>query len=385
MMNIGLSTAQKMELYELLHTSHRLHIRLQLMDLNHKYIGDLSPMFMEGTVDIDSTADITRSTSLTLFDQTRSLQLASDDPDEGAAFPSRMIQIWYCVGNIKGTKWYEIPIFTGPVTKADRDGFVLSVECVGKEILGMNAVWTARTWKKGWNKVALAVAMLREMGGETKFDVIKDSKATSPKQIAIVRGGVGPYNRAKALGRSLGLHTFYDGRGYFRIRRYPSKPSWTFSSAWTADDPQVSFNIDELINAVEITGAKPKGAKKPVSWRGIAPAAHPLSPQSLARGGVPQYKPYVEQNSDLRTVAECKEYGETILRNGLLQGIDMSFECFPVPLLEEGDILALGTDTYSTSTRLQQATIPLKAGEFMSVGFNKKVKPSKLSRRLRRA
>lgn len=384
MINLGLSVYQKAVLYNLLMSSHRVAIKLQLMDLDHRGIGDISAMFVDGSVDIDTSSDVTRSASLTLFDKSRSLQLAPDDPDEGAAFPTRMIGITYCVGSLDDSTWFEIPIFTGPVTKVDRDGVVLSIECMGKEILSMSAMWNSKSYKKGWNKVQLMRNIMSTLAGETRFDLLGDTKVTTGAATNIQRGGVGPWMHVKRLSGSMGVHAFYDGRGALRVRRFPATAQWSFSPRWVSSDPQVSISIDELINAVEITGAKPKGAKKPVSWKAVADTNHALSPASLSRGGVGGFKPYIEQNTDLTTTAACREYAETILRNGLLQAIDMSFESFLVPGLEENDIIALSTDTFSTDTRLQKSTIPLAVGEYMSIGFNKRVRPSKLNRRLRR-
>jgi hypothetical protein len=382
MINLGLNATDLRYLNNLLMTGYWLRTKVVVMDLNHSGIGDISHNFLSGSVTIDTTSDVTRTLSMDLVDFTRALQLAPDDPDDGVAFPTRMVQVYYGVGSPTGSRWFDIPVFCGPVTKADRDGVLLHIEAQGKESLGMSGLWTAKTYKKGWNKISLLKAIMA-LSGETRFDTVT-TKALTGKPLTLARGGAGPWNHAKRLAAGMGLQAFYDGRGYLRVRSRPGTPNWVFNENWISEDPQTSFNIEELINAVEITGAKPKGRKKPVSYKVVAAPAHPLSPRSLARGGVDQYRPYIEQNTDLKTVGECKSYGDTVLRNGLLQSVDAAFPALVVPGLEEDDLIRLQTDTFTTDFRLKQATIPLVCGEYMSIGYTKSVRPSKLSRRLRR-
>jgi hypothetical protein len=60
-----------------------------------------------------------------------------------------------------------------------------------------------------------------------------------------------------------------------------------------------------------------------------------------------------------------------------MESVSVSFECLPVPFLEEGDMVAIQTPDYRLSFRLVQYTIPLAAADSMSVGFLKRVKPKK--------
>lgn len=383
MLNLGLTHLQTMDLYDVLRNSHLMRVRLSVLDLDHRYIGDMSRSLLTGAVQIDTTSGITRSMNLQLLDTSRSIQLAPDDPDEGAAYPSRMVQATYMVSRPGSRTWYSIPTFTGPVDKAERDGAVLNLACLGKESLSNSSLWTAKTYRKGWRKTDLIRSIMGGLAGETKFD-LPTTRAVTGTQTVLKRGDKSPWEWTKQIAASMGMHAFYDGRGYLRVRSRPVHPVWTFNDYWISDDPQISFDLEGFYNAVEVTGYTPKGKKKPISAKVVAPASHPLSPTALGRGGVPRYLPRIESNTDLKSVAACKDYAEKLLRQGLLQGVTATFPAKVVPFLEEFDLLSVSPSAFDSSSYLTNATIPLIAGEYMSLGYNKPVKPSRLSRRLRR-
>lgn len=385
MLNLHLTYAEQIELFNLLHSSHRLRVGIYCMDLSHRYIGNLTPTFLDGSVSIDVDADVTRSASLSLLDISRSIQLAPDDPDDGAAFPTRMLQIVYGVGRPDASRWYDIPIFTGPVSKADRNGAVLSVECLGKESLSSSAIWTAKTYKPRWNKMLLIQNLMSTMAGETRFDLARSTHTTSTKTVINRDTGSSLWQWTRNIANSMAMQAFYDGRGYLRVRPRPVVPVWLFDGNFITGEAQTSFNFDTLYNAVEVTGGTPKGKKKPLTYKAVAASSHPLSPVSLGVNGVPRYIPMIVQNTDLKKAAQLKAFGDQLLRDGLLQAVDASFPSFVIPHIEEDDMYSLRTHTFSTDARVRKATIPLQCDDYMSVGYTKRLKPRKLTRALRRA
>lgn len=384
MLTAGLSTAQQQALTTLLRSSHQITVSLEVLDLNHQGLGSISNQLLSGSVSIDASAEVTRSMTLDLLDVGRSLQLGPDDPDDGAAFPTRMIQCTYRVRD-SSVGWISLPVFTGPVSKIDRDGVILRIECLGKESLSQASLWSAKTFAAKWNKGSLIRSMMAVLAGETRFD-FEPVTATTAAPTVVQRGenGASVWAWARKIANSIGMQIFYDGRGYLRLRKLPNKPVWTFTENWYVDNPQTTFTLDNVINAVEVTGGTPRGAKKPVSYRAVAPATHPLSPAQLGRGGVPRYLPSIVQNTDLMTSAQAKAYGDTVLANGLLQGVDSTFDALVIPHLEESDLVSLRTDSFASDFRLRQATIPLLCSDTMSIGYQKNVRPARLSRTLRR-
>lgn len=416
MIALDLDPNQMRELLLLLRTNHALRIGVTMLDLNHKSLGSISTRFISGSLDIDADADVTRSLKLDLLDADRGLNLDKESPNDGAVFIDRMVSVTYGVGRLDRTVWYDIPIFTGPITKVDRDGVVVSIEAQGKEAVSEDNPWRAKSWKPGGLKTALIRAILATTG-ETRFK-FESSKAKVPVRVAIetrkdgkdkdkkpekvrkiIRFALGrdatPFNLAKSVASGMGMQLFYDARGVARLRRKPSKSVFTFNGSNMMSIPQVGYSIENVVNAVEVVGTKkPPSSKnqkdkktkpkaKKFSVRVVAPRNHPLSPWSLARGGVPRYLPKFIEDSSIKTVAEANAVAKRELNSALVETVDASFEAFPNPLLEEGDPYTIDLPSYYGTASIKKLTLPLQPGQGMSVGYTRRVKPSRLARKTR--
>ncbi len=390
MMGLGLSSQEQMELNVLLYTSHRVWVQLQILDLNHNFIGDISKSMLSGEVTIDSTSDVQRQLNLVLFDPNRSIQLDPNDPRLGTAYPTRMIRAIYNIGRVDGTKWFSIPVFTGPVNKVDRDGVAISIECLGKEILSNGGMWSSKSYANGWLKIDLIRDLLGNTGGERFMDFINNTSRITAN-VGIDRADNTVWGYCRWLANTMGLQMFYDGRGYARIRPRPTSPVLTLSSRMMQGDPQIGYDLQNLVNAVEITGGTPRGAKKPLIAKAVADAAHPLSPQSLGRlngAGVliPKYYPLIEENADYLTQAAVNSRAQEILNDGLLQAVEVAATCVVIPHFEEDDMIGFQTNKYTGAERIKKVTIPLTVDSGpMSLGYNMNVRPSRLASSLRRA
>lgn len=382
MINLGLRASEQRELNSLLLTSHAIRINVQMLDLNHGYIGSISRRFLGGSVNIDTTASVTRSLKMELLDPDHSLNLDPTNPNVGAMYMDRMIAVDYGVGRLDGSLWFDIPVFTGPVTKVDRDGVVLNVEAQGKDILSKDNVWNAKTYGKGWARSSLIASIMRDLAGE-RFMRFTHNGSKTARQTVIDREK-SPIVVSRTLARGGRQDLFYDGDGYLRLRNWSSTPVWTFDGNSLLSDPQVGYQLDEVFNAVEVTGGTPKGKKKAIFHREVAQASHPLSPVSLARGGIPRYIPHIINDTSIIKQKDAQLLAQRALAQGLLQSVEASFNAFVIPYLEEGDTFTVSTDKYYGQATVRQATIPLQPGEPMSMGYLRRVKPSRLSRKLRR-
>lgn len=416
MIDMHLRKAELLELLDLLQTSHALRIGVTVLDLNHKSLGSISDRFISGSVDIDADADITRSLKIDLLDYDRSLNFDKENPNAGAVFIDRMISVTYGVGRLDGSRWYDVPVFTGPITKVDRDGIVVSVEAQGKEAVSSDNPWKARSFKPGGLKTSIIRAVLAATG-ETKFKFEK-SKAKMPVRTAVitvkdgkdkdkkpdkkrvrVRDGVSrdntPFGYARTIANGMGMRLFYDGRGVARLRRQPGRAVVVFNEKNMMSVPQVGYTIANVVNAVEVVGSKKVKTKnkkdkpaatvdKKFTVRVVAPKNHPLSAQSLARGGVPRYLPKFIEDSSIKTVKEANAVARRELKVSMQETIDASFVAFPNPLLEEGDPYRVKLSSYEANATVRKLTLPLQPGSGMSVGYTRRVKPSKLSRKVRR-
>lgn len=383
------------DLKSLLCTAYRLRIEIDLMDTDHNHLGSINNRLLDGAVDVDAAAEITRSLKLDLLDLNSSLHLDKGNPAEGSMFLNRMIRIRYCVGRPDNSKWYEIPIFTGPITKINRNGVVLSIECQGKESLADENAWFARSWKKGYLRSKL-IKLIMIGAGETRFVFVNATSKTGDS--TNLKRDNSPFKLAKKIASAMNCLLFYDGSGTLILRRKSRKSMWTFNGKFRTTVPQVSYDLGSFWNAVHVKGGTPKGRKKgkkenddknkkkkekQKTARVVAPRAHPLSPFSLRRNGKPRYVWTEVEDDSLKTRKECVRFGKTILAQGLVQAVDVSFNSLPVPMMEENDPFTVVSDRYTGAALAKKFTITLTPGE-MSVGYNRKVKPSRLSRKLLR-
>jgi hypothetical protein len=309
-----------------------------------------------------------------------------NNPNDGVVFLDRMIRTWYCVGRLDGTRWYEIPVFTGPITKVDKDSYLLSVECTGKEVLGQDALRRPKTYHKGWKRTQLIKTIMGDLAGEQFMRVSSGGGKTAAPVVVAGQDEITPFAASKKLGADAHMDVFYNALGQLIVRDRRLKHKFKWTDARVQDAPQASYNFDEFYNAVEVTGSKPKHAKKPVSFLAVAPRKHPLSPQSLKRDDTPRYRTLRIQDDKLKTVHECRRKAEAMLKHGLVEAIDASFSVAGVlPMIEEYDVTLLDTEEFTGAVSCKQATIPLVVDDVMSFGYNKNVRPHHLARHIRRA
>lgn len=365
MINLGLSYAERVSLYNLLRSSHRISISASLMDLNNNRLADLSSVFMDGQVNVDAGAEITRSASLAFYDPNHKMGLDSESPANGALYLDRQISVYYCVQTVDRKKQYVVPVFRGPVTKIDRDWAMVSVECQGKDIFGLGGVWKPKSYKKGAFRTSVIKDILRNVMGEIQYQV-PDLTYRLPKDLAMGTESK-PWLVAKSLARGMGYQLFFDGRGVAVMRPYPRTAAWTFRDDAGGDvlsKPQVGYDVDNLINAVRVIGVQTKGKKKlPLVYVKYAPASHPLNPWKLGRNGVPRMIFEEIKDDGINTKAEAAALASARLERGLLEPVTVSFDMLPNPLLEESDVFRLETDEFNTPGTVQKMTIPLTASK----------------------
>lgn len=385
MMTRGLSAAERRALITTLGRTHRVRVRCTTLDLAGAALSDLTPYLLDGQVDVDSTADVTRSQTLTLSDPNRALPFDSDHPADTSLFLDCMIRSTYSV--LVGDEWVSIPVFTGPVSKLDRNGDQVTVECQGKEVLAMGASWAPLTLPKGMKKTDAIRRILAERAGETSFD-IPDLPARLPKPISLGRASV-PWKVARSIARSMNHQLYYDGSGTCRLRTHPGTVGFTFTGRdHVTSAPQISYSGD-VVNAAYVFGAIPKGSKTHVHAVAVAPRNHPLSPQRLGRNGVPRYllrNGDTIQDDQIKTVAEAQARANQDVRDGLLQAVEVSFDSKPLPFFDPGDLCHVTTDDLSVTFRLQQFSLPLGGSDSagMSVGYHKRTTVRPIRRRRRK-
>jgi hypothetical protein len=367
----GLSAAQWRTLTATLAGPHRLRVRAQLLDLNRQHLASLTPLFLDGQIDIDLHADVVRRATVVLNDPRRALPFDSDSPAVGALWFDRMIRIAYDVWT-DSYGWLTLVPFTGPVVGLARDGRQVTATCDGMERLAMGNAWTVLALNKGMRKTNAIRRIMAELTGETRFD-IPDLPATLPHPVTLRPDDV-PWLQATELARSMDRQLFYTGEGILALRRHPRHVAFEFTGrAHVLSNPQVAAPAD-FANAARVIGHDPKGPKRQLVAQAVA--AGQLSPARLGRNGVGRHLMAGGATiaaDKAKTRAEIRARAERELEDALRQPVQVSFDALPGPgaFLDPGDKCRVRIDEGAVTFRFAQASMPLNIanGQGMTVGY----------------
>lgn len=387
MLHLGLSAAEKASFEQLLCSHHRIVVQLVIMDLDHNERTEVTNRLLDGQVTVDSSAEVTRSLDLDLLDPHGALHLDSNSPDNGAMFADRMMHVRYNVINPAGTWRVNVPVFTGPITRLERNGAALRVEAQGKESFGLTMPWQTKTFASGYRTTQAIIEILRNVMGENKISVpTRDNRLPRNLSVGTTTDKDGnrhtsdsPWIVAKKLAASMGQHLYFDGNGTAVMRPLPEHVVFTFRDGpggALKSKPTAGFNIDETINAVEVFGKQPekKTGKKQPHARAIAARSDPLSPWNLGRSNAPRYLPIIIEDDSITSNADALTRAQTELRRGLRSSVDVAYDALVIPHLEELDVVRLNTGTYASTHTLRRFAIPLTAAGTATVGYVRNVK-----------
>lgn len=382
MLSLGLTTADQKLFEQSLITGYNLKITIQVLDLNHTYLADLSKRLLDGQVNYSFAELISYSATLSLLDPDNAIGFDTDSPADNALYADRMIKIVYSVWSQKLPKWVDVPIFCGPVTKVTRDDSIVSVECQGKESLVSEPTlaWKAKTYAKGTLLTSLVKDVMTNYNGESKYDLPGWTTKTTRAYSLLRESVVWPFVKAVVGSQSV-RQVYYDGRGVLKMRSTPTVPNFTFTEAHLLSVPKLDYNSQDIRNTALVKGATPDGKPQIISARYL-PAAHPFSPQSLARGGKARYLVEVVDDSNIATQAAADSTAQSTVNSLGSSNVGFDFDSFPIPHLEPGDLMTLKTSDYSINLRVTEFSIPLKTGSPQSNGIIRKLASNKA--RLRR-
>lgn len=389
MIDLGLTHAERRAYHRALRHSRLMAIKVTIRDQNEKPVGELTTRVLEGSVEVDCSGQIKRRLDLRLLDPYGRLHLSGRSPAPTALFFDRFISVERLDYVAELDEWVECPVFWGPLTRFERQGALVAIEALGKEILALEPAVVWRHFKR--RKGTLATQAIRDilaLAGETRFDLPELPGERLPHRLGLTRHDEA-WPRAKRIAKSIDRQMFYDGRGRVRLRNFPQKPCFEF---WAIEadgapaptvigDPVVTYDREILRNVAEVLGRPPKGKRKK-RIRGVARAKrrNPLSPHSLARNDVPLHLVITHENDKIRRRPRARTIARRLLRNHLKLGVHPSFSCLPVPHLEENDVVQLVTRDTTFTFRLRSFSIPLTAEAPMTIG----VLPEQPVRRARR-
>lgn len=405
MISLGLSAADQAAFESTLAQSHRIRTTARIHDRDEKPIHTFSGAILSGAVQVDMSATTSqlgfaegtrrgsgaiRTLDLTVLLPRKDQSWLPGEPSTEAAFADNFISVLYGVwveDLSSGAGWVDVPVFWGPITGIHRDGDQVTIQGSGKEVLAQDPVllWHPITVRKGTRRTAAIRAMLEAMG-ERRFDLphfpskmINTWSMDRHAEAWMVAGDIARYGN---------WQLFYDGRGRARVREYPQNRIWTWRSGGNGtlvSKPKISYDISATRNVVEVIGSPPSGPSKQIRTESRPSSSHPLSPWNLRRNGVRRNVVHVEDGAQVNTRKEAQDLGDRMLSQLITSTVTVEFDTLPIPHLEEGDRVAVVVgDTYASGPQrtvegqtiefsLLKFTLPLVAGEPMSIGLNRRV------------
>jgi hypothetical protein len=369
MLTMGLSAAERAAFEHALRHSHTRRIDVEVLTLNGDVLSQLTPVLIDGQVNCDMDAEVTRSATLTFLDPRHALNFDTDSPDEGALYADRMIRIRYGVYVEKLSRYVFVPVFTGPITGLSREGVTVTVEAQGKESLLRGTLWEPLTLRKGLQVTAALRALIRDRGGERSLSIPGifnryGNPPTLPKTRSLDRfTEIWPV--AMSLAKGLDRQLFYTGDGVATLRPWPETVAYTFTTGDGGDvlsELSVKYQLEEMKNVVIVRGQPPTGKKEIVFGRDL-----------------------VEQVEDqsIRTDAAAKEQAARLLEKHLREVVEVEFDAMPIPHLDVGDVVRVQTPSFTTKFRVRKFAIPLAptGAPPMTVGYLRRLTPVKRSDR----
>lgn len=385
-------------------SSHDYDITVEVLTMEE---APVSPArLVDGQINILRDADVRRTATLTLLDPDRSLELDADSPLSGALFADRMVRIRHFVdvpsfGTVMATP------FVGPITKLNRNGATIDIECqdkTGLAILGCPPYTVA--------KGALATDAIRNIltarTGENRFRIPTGYRVRTTRAYSVGwPDEASPWAVCSQIAHASGLQLFYSSDGYATLRPKPTGAVFEFGDA----NLTASVAGDNDFAGVVNYGRATAGNK--IVRAAIAPPDHPLAPGRLGRNGVPRYLPSLAEltepdkptrpgskhrkasKAQLKKFAhEMEQYdaavtstealaqrtANALLAAGLPTSTNLTWSAVPVFHLDVDDPVRLTTEGGTLVLPFAEASIPLVSGD-MSGGLVRRVsRPGRLRR-----
>lgn len=365
MIPLPLTGEQQASLNAALHSRHRrVRFGAQIMDMQERVLWDVSDMLIDGEVTQAAPDNgVHRALTMSLHDPRSEVRMDLDVATGQIVPPSSFLaRATYGVWLPDLREWVDVPVHTGPVVSATRQGGTIDIEAQSMERQMMKSPPATLTLRKHWF-CTRAIEIALESTGQEKFALLP-SQARLQKDITIgpFEGSLTPWQAASRVARSLGLVIFADASGTVRTRKSGGRAVWTFTHEEIVERPTTAGDALEVINRVEVRGAK-KGSTT-ISAHATLPASHALSEQSLARNGKPTRSTEWITDDSIQTKAQAKEVAQAQLDGHTKAVMEVQASVLVNPLLERHDTVQLPD---APMTKFLTGSIPLGLG---AMSFN---------------
>lgn len=379
MYDLRLPPAELDEVVKYLMGSHRFSVRVQLMDLDHNYLANLSDKVMDGQVSVNwSGEEATRSLELSVFDPDFDLGFDTSEFTDGIWFLDRMVQVVVEFYVPALARVIEVPIFTGPVRGYKRKKSIVTLKCLGKDIFSRQA-WIRYVVKKGTNQVTAMRDVLEELG-ETKFRFEATTTTRIKKDKVVDKSAQQtPWGWCRSVAKSLGMRIYYDGEGYVCLRKIDNdRPVFTFrdgDGGSVLGDPDAEGDYSRLANVVLSQGPAVGNNKAP-KGKAVVASSSAISPQKLRRGGKPVYFGVTIVRDSITSTTSANTAAKNELADRQRVGYEIGFDSLVLWMLEEGDVIALSANGLNTVSTIVTFSLGLSPTASMPVGYKKLVAPT---------
>ncbi len=423
MLNLDLTKRQTEAFFATLRSSHKMRVRIHVLNEDEQHTSDFNMKFgtthlLEGSVQVDSTQDVTRSLSLTFLDPDRRFRWTPDHSSPGTLYSGDFIAVEYGIlvrddnrylgpefnklhpkYHKVGSKalidyekqyWVDVPVFWGPLTTYEANGPEITIEAQGKESLLMDPHFAHDSYSLSKHMhVDDAMQEVLRRVGERRFKMphlpfrlgkeVSVHSKSQPWQVITGGGTDSGGKNIPGLINHTGKHphhAYYDAAGRFTVKRLNKETVFRFYKDTVTTMPDVTYDPTTFINTVVVHGAKPQGkGKKAVKAEVSLPRHNPNSPWKLSRNGKPRYLVMEVTADNLKTEKECRQRAHHLLDHHSMVGVSVAFDTLPIPTLEPGDVVRVKVESgFELHTPVKQFTIPLTSSESMSIGYNKRLK-----------
>jgi hypothetical protein len=375
MIDLGLTSGQKVDYRNALVNSHQMRTTVRLLEMDHTVVqifntGNLS--VLDGAVTFDESEHVSRALSLDVFDPGKLATANIAIPTADTLWANRMIQVKIGTYVPEMAAWVDCPIFTGPITKVDPDGYIVHIEAHGKERLLQppNRYWRTHSFPRKHLIVNVMRRILNNMGeGDAHIDL---PAATRIFQHHFNMLGVwSPWPVLKELAEELDRQIYYDGAGMLRVRAIPQATAYTFEyGKELLTVPQLPFDFIPIRNIVQVRGKRPESGRRPIA-QSTATGTN-IAPTFLGRNGTGRFIVHIAETDHIDKKSDAKSKADDLLAAEGIESADLEFESMVVPWLEEQDQVTILTDIQSFTFRMRKWSIPLTVHGTMSIGFHKK-------------
>lgn len=375
--------AQLVAYHRRLRSSHDFDVFVDVLDLNEKVIG--SAIMLDGQVNITDDGLVRRTASLSLSDPEGAFDFTGAAAWNGTSLWVDTLARVRHVTNVPGYGEMTAVPFIGPPTSLSRSGGEVKVELKDKAALAMRGA-RPLTVHKGMKATDAIQKVMSYCTGEFRFRVPSLSRRLSRHYSVGLADDAAPMVVAARIAQAeLGMQLLYSCDGYLTLRPRPSQPVAHMGDV--TDLASSSADFSTVVNYVKVTGkavSKKKGNKttttQAISTAQTKPSSE-VSPERIARQGVPRLLPLVITDDGYTTTAQTARRASAELAGGAGVVAQPSVAVVPMFHLDADDIVTVTGDQGDTITvRLSTASIPLGVGGDMAIGFRRWVSSKALGK-----